>query len=263
MRSWSGKERYSILDLQKNRLWAEVAGVDPTRDRHSFDVWSSFRSIAIEAYLAARFDVATPWTSQEPLKKREAHDQIVARVLNDNTLSLYPGLQHPDLIAMRLCHLHRNQRSYLQKLVKENKSGSRSLFIGEILQGMQHGEIKLLSKPHSHHLGTLQSQGARVALSREQKRLLSNDLKWKRNREAFRDEPHDPQRDLDELAQAPSNRSAGAIKRWQRYYEAVRNGIIPIHARLRSDETRAKQSQKAKERLAKVDWTEGTVSATL
>ena len=105
--------RYSILDLQKNRLWTQVAGLDPKIDRPSADVWAKYRHIASQAYFGADFDVSTPWVAQEPKKKEISYNTVIAETLADEVLKEYHGLRHPDVIAWRLCHFRKSMSEQL------------------------------------------------------------------------------------------------------------------------------------------------------
>ena len=149
----------------------------------------------------------------------------------------------------------RNQRANLQTIAKDNGPGLRSAFVPEVIEAMRKGEIRLLSKPHPHQIETLASQGARVALTRAFKRQQSNDLHWQRQRQAFKDTPSDFETDFQELAQAKSKRSAGQMRRWQRWRQAIRSGEVPVDARVHSEESRQKQSTAARQRLSRVEWT--------
>lgn len=255
LQSYRETKRYSILELQKDRFWTQVAGVDPKTDRVSADVWMKYKSITVNAYLEAGFDVSSPWNSQEPVKKQKAHSAVVSGASQDLVLRGYPGLLNHDLIAWRLCQLHRNQRQNLQKIAKENRLGHKSPYIPEIIEAMQKGEIRLLRRAAPHKHEALSHQGARVALPRSVKRQESNELHFHRQRLALKDEPIDREAESKVLSQAPNRRSASAMKRWQRWREALRSGELDIHTRLWSDESRQKMSEATKGRLAKVEWT--------
>ncbi|KAL9054982.1 MAG: hypothetical protein Q9162_003837 [Coniocarpon cinnabarinum] len=254
-RTGLGPDRFSIFELNKNRSWTILAGFDPKSSREDADRWERFRNIASQTYMGLSFDVSTPWNCQEPNKKREAYNTIASLAHADDDLRSYPGLQHHDLIAWRLSIFHRNQRLNLRKIVRENRSGKRSPFIPEIIDAMRRGEIRLHTLPDPHQLETLRNQRARIALSRGEKRQDSNELLWQGKRVDLKESPSNPEVDRAEVAQATSKRSEGAKRRWQRWREKIRSGEIPLFTRLRDEETRRKQSDAMKARLAQVKWT--------
>ena len=251
------KDRYSVKDLSLNRLWTEVAGIDPQRSVESQDLWNKYCNIVWHAYLHASFDLGLPWMAQEPKKKVEAREYIKAEVQKNESLRNHSGLQNVDLLSWRLYVFHMNRRSYLRRLMKGAGLGERSQYLPEIIEAFKTGQVHMLKKPQLEEMQKLAQQGARLAFSRIDKRRMTNETNWRKHRSHFVHEPHDPEKDRQVIAQAPSKHSASASRRWQKWREALRNGDIPSHTRIRSDEARRKTSESLKKYWSQRTYTPG------
>ena len=257
VQSWPQKEKYTLREIGGNRLWTRVAGVDPEVDQYSANIWDVFRSIASRSYVDAKFDVAVPWMAQEQRKKEEAREQVKSRVKDTEVLGEFPGLLNHDLIAWRFHVHHKRERIHVRNLLRERGFGGKAADIPEMIEGLRNGELVLLKKPRPETVDLLARQGVRVALTKDAKRHYSNELHWRQERLAMTAEPPEPEKDLQEVAQAPSKRSAGGKRRWQKWREALRSGEIPAYTRFRTVESRRKISEKMKELLSQTQYTTG------
>ena len=126
-----------------------------------------------------------------------------------------------------------------------------------IVEALKRGEIHIVQRPQPHRMGTLAAQGVRTAIPKETKRQATNEQQWSLERRNLVESEDDPEEDLQVVAQAPSKASAGALLRWQRWRRGLRDGSIPAKTRLRSLESRQRQSDSTKARLAKIEYTPG------
>lgn len=251
-----GGKRFSLAKLQKDRFWTEIAGLDPRKDTVSAYVWSRYRDVLREAYHDTKFDVATSWTDQSIQKKDDAVERIRSALKNDLALNRFPGLQHQDLILFRLWFYHTSLGRRLQNMAGVDELDSEDPRVMEALESLRVGRRRLQRKPHTETLEILAQRSDQYS-SRDETRQYTNERKWEKERHALVQEPHDPEKDLEDIAQSSSKSSASAKRRWQRWRKALRAGEIPVDTRLRTVNSRLKQAQSTKERLSKIEYTPG------